>query len=74
MYLKAQKIDLMKSDVPYWYGFTNSGYQNTLLINNLVVINSEADSKVEPSANGEWVVYNYIYTNLAEGLEKEVSR
>lgn len=75
MYLQTQKIDLMQADrVPYWYGYTTSGYQNTLLINNLVVVNADASDNVEESNNGDWVVYNYIYTKLAKDLKKEVSR
>lgn len=75
MYLQTQKIDLMQADrVSYWYGYTTSDYQNTLLINNLVVVNTDASDDVEESNNGDWVVYDYIYTKLAEDLKKEVNR
>ncbi len=74
MYLKAQNIDLMKPDVSNWYGFSESGFKDTLLINNSVVCNTDAEQKVKESANGDWVEYNYVFTKLAHGLEKEVSR
>ena len=76
MYLEAQKMDLLraKSDRYYRIFGDNDSYSNTLLINNLVVINSNAEAKVEVDPNNDWVEYDYVYTKLAEGLEKEVSR
>lgn len=70
MYLDSQKIDLMKGNIPNWYGFKYNEYENNLLINNVVVINSEASEKVESPSNGEWVVYNYIIKELAKDLKK----
>ena len=77
MYVEDQKKNLMNaSDNGYWYPLFNisGGYENTLLINNLVVINSDAGLKVDTSSSNGWVTYNYVYTKLAKQLEKEVSR
>lgn len=77
MYIKDQGLDLTEahSGAPYvLFRTTGTPYKNSLLINNLVVRNTEASEKVELSPNNEWVEYNYIYTNLAKGLEQEVSR
>ncbi len=64
MYYESHKINL--SEV---YGST----KNSLFINNLVIINSEAKEKVEEHRYGGYTEYNYIYTQLAKNLDKEVS-
>ena len=74
MYLEAQNIDLMKPNVNSWYGFFDSDYRDTLLISNSVLCNIDAEREIEESSNGDWVMYNYIFTKLAKFLEKEVSR
>ncbi len=77
MYLKDQELDLTEASSSYAYSLlrtVGTPYKNTLLINNLVVRNTEANEKVTLSSNNDWVQYNYIYSNLAKGLEKEVSR
>lgn len=48
-------------------------FSNSLWINELVVINSEAKEKIE-CTNKEYYEYNYVYTNLSENLKKEASR
>ena len=76
MYLEAQKMDLLRARSNRYYMLfsSNDSYRSTLLINNLVVINSDAGLKVQENPNDDWVEYNYVYTKLAKGLEKEVSR
>lgn len=63
MYYEAQSIDF--KDI---YGATH----NSLFISNLVIINSEAKDKVEENQYNRFTEYNYIYTNLAKNLDKEV--
>ncbi len=50
-----------------------NNFSNSLWINELVVINSEAKEKIE-CTNKEYYEYNYVYTNLSENLKKEASR
>ena len=45
--------------------------ENSLFINSLVVENTEAKEKVN-AINGRLVRYDYIFTNLAKNLKKEV--
>ena len=63
MYLKAQNI-----------GFGSPSYKlsNSLFINELVIINTEAKEKVQPNQYGEYTEYGYIFTKLKENLIKEV--
>ena len=49
-----------------------NNFSNSLWINELVVINSEAKEKIE-CTNKEYYGYNYAYTNLSENLKKEAS-
>ena len=78
MYLMDQKLDPMKTKSGGVYSLIttmgNDSFKNTLLINNLVIINTEASNKVDEDPNNDWTEYNFIYTNLAKGLKKEVSR
>lgn len=68
MYVESQKINF-KSVI-------NNQLNNTLYINKLVYINTEAEQK-EPELtfgyNNEYAQYNYIFTKLAENLKKEAS-
>lgn len=76
MYLLDQGQDLMKANnnrMCALFGSSDS-FRNTLLINNLVIANTEAGDKVDEDPNNDWTEYNFVYTNLAKGLEKEVSR
>lgn len=63
MYLKAQNIS-----------FESPSYKlnNSLFINELVIINTEAKDKVQPNQYGEYTEYGYIFTKLKEDLIKEV--
>ena len=77
MYLLDQELDLMKANSNRTYmlfGTVGDSFKNTLLINNLVIVNTDAGDKVDEDPNNDWTEYNFIYTNLAKGLEKEVSR
>lgn len=64
MYYKSQQINF--KDI------TNS-LSNTLWINELVVINTEAKKTINTTANYQYYKYNYIYTGLAKNLDKEVN-
>ncbi len=46
------------------------GLDNTLYINDLVIINTVANNKL--TANGKLQQYDYIYTQLSKNLKKEV--
>ena len=50
-----------------------NNFSNSLWINELVIINSEAKEKIE-CTNKEYYEYNYVYTNLSENLKKEASK
>lgn len=53
---------------------TNRNYSDTLFINKLVVINTNAKNNVEIRPNDTFAEYNYIFRKLLKNLEKEVSR
>lgn len=55
------------------FGISSSRLSNSLFINNLVIINTEAKDKVQPDKHGGYIEYNYIYTNLSKNLDKEVN-
>ena len=66
MYLEAQKINFERA---------NGRMRDMLLINELVHINTEAKTK-EPYLDfrfSEFQGYDYVFTNLAKNLDKEVS-
>ena len=63
MYLKAQNIS---------FGSPSYKLSNSLFINELVIINTEAKEKVQPNQYGEYAEYGYIFTKLKENLIKEV--
>lgn len=52
---------------------SGNDFSNSLWVNELVVINSEAKEKIEYT-NERYYEYNYVYTNLSENLKKEASR
>ncbi len=52
---------------------SENDFSNSLRVNELVVINSEAKEKIE-CTNERYYEYNYVYTNLSENLKKEASR
>lgn len=52
---------------------SGNDFSNSLWINELVVINSEAKEKIE-CTNKEYYEYNYVYTKLSENLRKEASK
>lgn len=71
-----EKEEMYINDQEITNGKENAGgntFSNSLYINELVVINSEAKEKIE-CTNKEYYEYNYIYTNLIENLKKEASR
>ena len=70
MYLMDQKLDPMRTNSNGAYSLGNDSFKNTLLINNLVIVNTEAGYKVEEDPNNDWTIYNFIYTNLAKGLKR----
>ena len=46
---------------------------NTMFVNELVLINTEAGEKVEKKPYTDYTEYNYVYTNLSKNLKKEAS-
>lgn len=63
MYKQSQNIDFKE---------INGDFGNPLFINDLVVVNTDANTKVKPTE--KWIEFNYIFTNLAKNLEKEASK
>ena len=47
--------------------------KNSLFVNELVLINTEAGEKVEKKPYTDYTEYNYVYTNLSKNLKKEAS-
>ena len=47
--------------------------KNSMFVNELVLINTEAGEKVEKKPYTEYTEYNYVYTNLSKNLKKEAS-
>jgi len=71
MYLNSQKIQLTNQN----YGFTNliSSLTDKLYINELVIVNTDADQDVAANRHGELTEYDYTYNRLEKNLEKEVN-
>ena len=44
--------------------------KNSMFVNELVLINTEAGEKVEKKPYTEYTEYNYVYTNLSKNLKK----
>lgn len=58
------------------FEFIDNLYQQTkdsMFVNELVLINTEAGEKVEKKPYTEYTEYNYVYTNLSKNLKKEAS-
>lgn len=71
-----EKEEMYIKDKEITNGIENVGgnnFSNSLWINGLVVINSEAKEKIE-CTNERYYEYNYVYTNLSKNLKKEASR
>ena len=47
--------------------------KNSMFVNELVFINTEAGEKVEKKPYTDYTEYNYVYTNLSKNLKKEAS-
>ena len=47
--------------------------KNSLFVNELVLINTEAGEKVEKNRYSPYTEYNYIFTNLSKNLKKEAT-
>lgn len=47
--------------------------KNSMFVNELVLVNTEAGEKVERKPYSEYTEYNYIFTNLSKNLKKEAS-
>ena len=47
--------------------------KNSMFVNELVLINSEAGEKVEKKQYSQYTEYNYVFTNLSKNLKKEAS-
>lgn len=71
MYLNAQKIQLTNQN----YGFTNliSSLTDKLYINELVIVNTDAEKDVTANKYGEFTEYDFTYSRLEKNLEKEVN-
>lgn len=65
MYVRAKEIN---------FPHLHDKIDNTIYINNLVIVNTEAQRKIEYDDDGnyDWWPYDYIYTNLSKTLRKEV--
>jgi len=49
----------------------NSQAKNSMFVNDLVLINTEAGEKVEKKPYSDYTEYNYVFTNLSKNLKKE---
>lgn len=47
--------------------------KNSMFVNELVLINTDAGEKVEKKPYSEYTEYNYVFTNLSKNLKKEAS-
>lgn len=45
--------------------------KNSMFINELVLVNTDAGKKVEKEPYSEYTEYNYVFTNLSKNLKKE---
>ena len=54
-------------------GSRYSSFHDSLFINERILINTEAESKVQKNAYSEYTEYNYVYSNLKENLMKEAN-
>lgn len=76
MYIESQKIRINPPQntlaLPR-FATENDRYHNSLFINDLVYLNTEASEKVE-QASGEYTEYNFVFTQLSKNLNKEVNK
>ena len=74
----TKKVDMYINNVKINESIFKFGNQiqnkGCLLINETVVINTEAKEKVECNSFNDYYEYNYIYLNLKENLIKEASK
>ena len=47
--------------------------KNSMFVNDLVLINTDAGEKVEKQPYSQYAEYNYIFTNLSKNLKKEAN-
>ena len=47
--------------------------KNSMYVNNLVLINTDAGDKAEKQPGSEYTEYNYVFTNLSNNLKKEAN-
>ena len=47
--------------------------KNSMFVNELVLINTDAGEKVEKKLYSEYTEYNFVFTNLSKNLKKEAS-
>lgn len=63
------------------YGDNKSGFvsdpflqpKNSMFVNELVLINTDAGEKVEKKPYSDYTEYNYVFTNLSKNLKKEAN-
>lgn len=67
-----EKKEMYLNDQKRNFGSPVCNLSNSLFINELVIINTEAKDKVQQNQHGEYTEYNYVFTNLSKNLEKEV--
>lgn len=74
MYLKSQEIDFKEVLRNYYNIWSyNETLKNTLYINELVRINTEAKDKIDSVLGYEYFAYDFVFTKLSNNLKKEVS-
>lgn len=74
MYLKSQEIDFKEVLRNYYNIWSyNETLKNTLYINELVRINTEAKDKIDSVLDYEYFAYDFVFTKLKNNLKKEVS-
>ena len=64
-YIQSQRIDFREIE--------NTNFDNALFINYMVWNNSEAKGKMQFNSSG-YEAYDYVYTELAKNLDKEVNK
>lgn len=64
-YIRSQRIDFREIE--------NGNFDNALFINYMVWSNSEAKGKMQFNSSG-YEAYDYVYTELAKNLDKEVNK
>lgn len=77
MYVKDRQLDLTEpcsNNTYQLFRAISTSFENKLLINNLVVFNTDASKTVEQSQNNSWVEYDMVYSKLSENLRKEINR